>query len=69
LVAEGLTEAQIALRFSISIPIVRSHLDRIRDKTGTRRRAELTRLASTLGPSTGPTAKHTVNTPDLLPSP
>jgi DNA-binding CsgD family transcriptional regulator len=48
LVAEGLTDAQIALRLSISIRTVRSHLDRIRDKTGARRRADLTRLASTL---------------------
>jgi len=29
----------------ISIRTVRSHLDRIRDKTGCRRRADLTRLA------------------------
>jgi DNA-binding CsgD family transcriptional regulator len=28
---------------------VRSHLDRIRDKTGCRRRADLTRLALTAG--------------------
>jgi DNA-binding CsgD family transcriptional regulator len=30
----------------ISIRTVRSHLDRIRDKTGCRRRAELTNLAN-----------------------
>jgi len=45
LVAEGLTDSQIAGRLFISIRTVRSHLDRIRDKTGARRRAELTRLA------------------------
>jgi DNA-binding NarL/FixJ family response regulator len=45
LVAEGDTDAEIAERLFISIRTVRSHLDRIRDKTGRRRRAELTRLA------------------------
>jgi predicted ATPase/DNA-binding CsgD family transcriptional regulator len=45
LVAEGLTNAQIAERLFISIKTVQSHLDRIRDKTGARRRPELTRLA------------------------
>jgi DNA-binding CsgD family transcriptional regulator len=44
-VAEGLTDGQIAEKMFISIRTVRSHLDRIRDKTGARRRAELTRLA------------------------
>ncbi|MDQ6948315.1 MAG: DNA-binding response regulator, partial [Actinomycetota bacterium] len=29
----------------ISVATIRSHLDRIRDKTGRRRRPELTRLA------------------------
>ncbi|HEY7010624.1 MAG TPA: hypothetical protein VH395_16865 [Jatrophihabitantaceae bacterium] len=33
----------------ISVRTVRSHLDRIRDKTGSRRRADLTRLALGLG--------------------
>ena len=33
----------------ISIRTVRSHLDRIRDKTGCRRRADLTRLALAAG--------------------
>ena len=37
--------AQIAGQLYISIRTVRSHLDRIRDKTGCRRRADLTRLA------------------------
>ncbi|HEV8066081.1 MAG TPA: response regulator transcription factor [Acidimicrobiales bacterium] len=45
LLAEGDTDADIAQRLYISIRTVRSHLDRIRDKTGRRRRAELTRLA------------------------
>lgn len=50
LVAEGLTDRTIAERLSISTSTVRSHLDRIRDKTGLRRRSELTRLAVSLGP-------------------
>ena len=33
----------------ISVRTVRSHLDRIRDKTGCRRRADLTRLALSAG--------------------
>ncbi|HEX3750686.1 MAG TPA: LuxR C-terminal-related transcriptional regulator [Streptosporangiaceae bacterium] len=45
LVARGRTDAQIASELFISIRTVRSHLDRIRDKTGCRRRADLTRLA------------------------
>jgi DNA-binding CsgD family transcriptional regulator len=45
LVARGRTDAQIAAELFISVRTVRSHLDRIRDKTGCRRRAELTRLA------------------------
>jgi DNA-binding CsgD family transcriptional regulator len=45
LVAHGRTDAQIAAQLFISIRTVRSHLDRIRDKTGCRRRADLTRLA------------------------
>ena len=45
LVAQGRTDAQIAEQLYISIRTVRSHLDRIRDKTGARRRADLTRLA------------------------
>ena len=49
LVAGGFTDAQIAERLFISVRTVRSHLDRIRDKSGARRRAELTRLASAFG--------------------
>jgi DNA-binding transcriptional ArsR family regulator len=37
--------AHFAEALSISVRTVRSHLDRIRDKTGRRRRSELTRLA------------------------
>ena len=49
LVAQGRTDADIAAQLYISIRTVRSHLDRIRDKTGCRRRADLTRLALTAG--------------------
>ncbi len=49
LVAQGRTGAQIAGELHISISTVRSHLDRIRDKTECRRRADLTRLALTAG--------------------
>ena len=45
LVAQGRTDAQIAAQLYISVRTVRSHLDRIRDKTGSRRRTDLTRLA------------------------
>ena len=47
--AQGRTDAQIAAELYISIRTVRSHLDRIRDKTGSRRRADLTRLALSTG--------------------
>ena len=49
LVAQGATNAQIAARLYISVRTVTSHLDRIRDKTGCRRRADLTRLALSEG--------------------
>ena len=49
LVSLGRTDAQIATQLYISIRTVRSHLDRIRDKTGCRRRADLTRLALSAG--------------------
>ena len=45
LVAAGETDRDIAEALSISVSTVRSHLDRIRVKTGRRRRADLTRLA------------------------
>ena len=50
LVAQGRTDAQIAAQLYISISTVRTHLDRIRDKTGCRRRADLTRLAFSATP-------------------
>jgi predicted ATPase/DNA-binding CsgD family transcriptional regulator len=49
LVAQGRTDTQIAAQLYISVRTVRSHLDRIRDKTGCRRRADLTRLALSAG--------------------
>jgi DNA-binding CsgD family transcriptional regulator len=49
LVARGRTDAEIAAELYISIRTVRSHLDRIRDKTGCRRRVDLTRLALSTG--------------------
>jgi len=49
LVAQGCTNAQIAARLHTSVRTVGSQLDRIRDKTGYRRRADLTRLALTAG--------------------
>ena len=48
-VGQGRADAQIAAQLFISIRSVRSHLDRIRDKTGCRRRADLTRLALSTG--------------------
>jgi predicted ATPase/DNA-binding CsgD family transcriptional regulator len=49
LIAQGKTDAQIAGQLYISVSTVRSHLDRIRDKTNCRRRADLTRLALRIG--------------------
>jgi predicted ATPase/DNA-binding CsgD family transcriptional regulator len=49
LVARGATNAQIAEQLFISVRTVGSHLDRIRDKTSCRRRADLTRLALQAG--------------------
>ncbi|MDX6679710.1 MAG: hypothetical protein QOE31_3762 [Solirubrobacteraceae bacterium] len=49
LLGGGLTDKQIAAQLVISLATVHSHLDRIRDKTGRRRRPELTRLAIDLG--------------------
>jgi DNA-binding NarL/FixJ family response regulator len=45
LLADGGRDQDIADKLSISVRTVRSHLDRIREKTGRRRRPELTRLA------------------------
>jgi len=47
--AGGCTDREIGDRLGISMRTVQSHLDRIREKTGHRRRAELTRLAIELG--------------------
>jgi len=44
-VAQGQTDAQIADKRFIGVSTVRTHLDRIGDKSGCRRRADLTRLA------------------------
>jgi predicted ATPase/DNA-binding CsgD family transcriptional regulator len=56
LLAGGATDAQIADRLYLSVNSVRSHLERIRDKTGARRRAELVRYAvqSGIDPVTPP---------------
>ncbi|WP_033343219.1 LuxR C-terminal-related transcriptional regulator [Catenuloplanes japonicus] len=45
LLAHGERDVDIARTLTISVRTVRSHLDRIREKTGQRRRSELTRLA------------------------
>lgn len=45
LVAQGLTDDQIARQIYVSPRTVQNHLARIRDKTGLRRRSELTRWA------------------------
>jgi DNA-binding NarL/FixJ family response regulator len=45
LLASGETDHDIAAQLYISVRTVRSHLERIRDKTGHRRRPDLTRLA------------------------
>jgi len=49
LVAQGHSNTQIAAELFISVRTVSSHLDRIRDKTGCRRRTDLTRLALAAG--------------------
>ena len=48
LVAEGLTDREIGDRLFISTSTVRSHLDRVSEKTGFRRRVDLIRLATEL---------------------
>ncbi|MFF5497487.1 LuxR C-terminal-related transcriptional regulator [Streptomyces aquilus] len=47
LIAHGETDHAIAARLGISEHTVHSHLDRLRDKVGSRRRADLTRFALT----------------------
>jgi DNA-binding NarL/FixJ family response regulator len=49
LVAAGWKDQQIAEELIIGARTVRSHLDRVRDKTGARRRADLTRFAVETG--------------------
>jgi predicted ATPase/class 3 adenylate cyclase/DNA-binding CsgD family transcriptional regulator len=49
MVAQGYTNAQIAVQLSASVRAVGADLDRIREKTGSRRRADLTRLALSEG--------------------
>ncbi|HEY3952571.1 MAG TPA: LuxR C-terminal-related transcriptional regulator [Streptosporangiaceae bacterium] len=49
LLACGATDGQIAETLILSVNTIRSHLDRIRDKTGARRRAELVRYAIQAG--------------------
>jgi predicted ATPase/class 3 adenylate cyclase/DNA-binding CsgD family transcriptional regulator len=58
LLAGGATDAQIGQRLFLSVNTVRSHLERIRDKTGARRRPDLVRYAIGAGieavtPATG----------------
>ena len=48
-VASGATDIQISRQLGIGVATVQSHLDRIRDKTGRRRRPDLTRLAGEMG--------------------
>ena len=47
--SRGCTDAQIAAELYITVRTVGSHLDRVRDKTGWHRRADLTRLALRAG--------------------
>jgi pSer/pThr/pTyr-binding forkhead associated (FHA) protein len=48
LIVEGFTDREIGERLFISTSTVRSHLDRISEKTGFRRRADLVRLAASV---------------------
>ena len=47
LVGEGIEPMQMAEQLSVSITTIRTHLQRLFDKTGTRRQAELVRLVLT----------------------
>jgi DNA-binding CsgD family transcriptional regulator len=53
MVAQGATGAQIADHLLMTVRTVGSHLDRIRDKTGCRTRADLTFLAPDRRPGLG----------------
>ena len=55
LLAGGASNAKIAERLFMTTNTVRTHLDRIRDKTGARNRADLTRYAIAGGHRTGRT--------------
>lgn len=57
LLAQGERDEDIAEALYISVRTVHSHLDRIRDKTGRRRRPDLTRLAMERGYLDGPSPK------------
>jgi DNA-binding NarL/FixJ family response regulator len=56
LVAAGQRDQDIATAMGISVRTVRSYLDRIRDKVGARRRADMTRVAIELGILAQPTS-------------
>ena len=49
LLVRGATDAEIAEKLFLSVNTVRSHLERIRDKTGARRRTDLARYAIQVG--------------------
>ena len=49
LLAGGASNAAIASALYVTVNTVRTHLDRIRDKTGARSRADLTRYALLAG--------------------
>jgi DNA-binding NarL/FixJ family response regulator len=53
LLADGARDQDIADELNVSVRTVRSHLDRIREKTGRRRRPDLTRFALEKGIVTG----------------
>jgi DNA-binding NarL/FixJ family response regulator len=64
LVAAGETDQDIAEQLFIATTTVHSHLERIRDKTGARRRAELTNLAHKLGDQVPPAKQRPGGGPD-----
>jgi DNA-binding CsgD family transcriptional regulator len=51
-IAEGATAGEIAQELEVSITTVRTHLQSLFRKTGTRRQADLVRLASAFAPRT-----------------
>jgi non-specific serine/threonine protein kinase len=58
LLAGGASDAQIASQLYLSVNTVRSHLERIRDKTGARRRTDLVRYAIQAGIAPAAPAAH-----------